>query len=906
MSASNHDESIAFLRSIQPDGPWTLTAIPADRPLSGRSTADEHEVRAFLLANDDAGLYYQPNRCRPPARAKATKADVVEASALHIDVDPPAVADLAELGQWQHATAERFQSDTYWQEIELPPPTVIVFSGSGFQCLWLLDKPPGLVVDGMQSAESIEQIEGRNLAILRRVDPDHEGTHNIDRLLRLPGTLNYPNALKRRKYKRDEPVLAVASADPTRRYAIDAFPYVTTQPRDALGRIEDWEQPSDEAPLSPDDRATMIKQLRGFRRDGDRKGQTFGAIATIFHSFGMGLEAGAPQLESWNRGCGEAHDLHALYRQIRRCSERKHDSQRGWRRSDLRPLAKIVRAPVDPKALDLALHAEMIAKRAPDLGPLALLPVETPVAAAPALTDEYVGEHYKVQRAKLARKTDAHARLEAERLRWALAGEMLKPEQLSEVAAVLVKHAPREATDSQLQALIWTPEPDKARDAIAAARAAHVEADTTASDFVLCQQTGAPIANSQRNIVLALDKLGIKFRHDDLADHDLMLVDEEIACATDVTVLRAAGRRVDDAGLASVRLLIDRTYHFNPPRDLFFDVMGDIARRDAFHPVRDYLDGLAWDGVPRIDRWLVDYAGAADTEIIRAESRLVLVAAVRRVRDPGCKFDEMLIIESPTQGTAKSTALSTLCPNPAWFGDNLALGGDMKLFMEATAGKWIIEAGELRGIGTRDVRDLKALLARQIDECRLSYGRCNTVRPRQCVIIGTTNDETYLRDPTGNRRFWPVRVRSFDIERLRADRDQLWAEAAHAEASEESIRLDPRLWADAGAEQAARRTDDPYRVLLEQVLGAAVGKLRIQDAWRICGFRGDLVPSQDQMARIGEAMRELGWERPENVRRFGKGERKYAYERGTEIERAQGLDLVPGKNTVKPAAGATP
>jgi predicted P-loop ATPase len=201
--------------------------------------------------------------------------------------------------------------------------------------------------------------------------------------------------------------------------------------------------------------------------------------------------------------------------------------------------------------------------------------------------------------------------------------------------------------------------------------------------------------------------------------------------------------------------------------------------------VREYLDGLVWDKHPRVDRWLIDYGKAVDAPYIRAVSRLMLVAAVRRVRQPGCAFDEMLILEGP-QGIGKSTALQILAG--PWYGNDLPIGADVRHFMEVTAGKWIVEASELRAMGSGDVNALKACLSRTEEMVRMPYAREATKVPRQFIVVGTTSVTDYLRDPTSNRRLWPVRVDRFDLDRLRADRDQLWAEAASIEAAGESLR----------------------------------------------------------------------------------------------------------------------
>ncbi len=383
------------------------------------------------------------------------------------------------------------------------------------------------------------------------------------------------------------------------------------------------------------------------------------------------------------------------------------------------------------------------------------------------------------------------------------------------------------------------------------------------------------IYTTQANIALAMRKLGVTVRYDRFAGHEL------------VAGLPGFGPRLDDAAMNRLRLAIDSEFTFRITKDFFYDVVSDRARQNSFHPVVEYLAARTWDKVERISTWLSDYASAENSPYVRAVSRLSLVAAARRVRDPGCKFDEMLVLES-AQGTNKSTALRTLAVRDEWFVDDLPLGADTKRLMEATAGRWIVEAGELKGMSKGDVATLKAYLSRQTDQARLSYGRKETIAPRQFVIIGTTNEtEGYLKDSTGNRRFWPIRVKAFDLDKLRRDRDQLWAEAAKAEADGESIRLDPALYQHAEVEQDARRADDPMVILLSEHLGDVCGKLRTLDAWKVIGVEPGKA-TQDQNVRLGAAMRELGWERKQ--RRFNGGV-EWAYVRGSDAEREVPIEV---------------
>lgn len=275
------------------------------------------------------------------------------------------------------------------------------------------------------------------------------------------------------------------------------------------------------------------------------------------------------------------------------------------------------------------------------------------------------------------------------------------------------------------------------------------------------------------------------------------------------------GRPLDDTDLERLWVRMSDRFSFRPSLETLRRVLMADAHEAALHPVRDYLARLRWDGAARLDEWLVTYGGAPDTDYVRAVGALVLTAAVRRVRLPGAKFDELLILES-AQGTGKSSALQGLCPRSEWFSDDLPLGADSKQVIERTAGRWIIEAAELHGNRGREAEQLKAFLSRQTDgPVRLAYARLPVTIPRQFVIIGTTNGNAYLKDATGARRFWPVRVTGFDVAALTRDRDQLWAEAAAREAAGASIRLDPSLWEAAGVEQDARRAGDPWEDVLE-------------------------------------------------------------------------------------------
>jgi hypothetical protein len=372
-----------------------------------------------------------------------------------------------------------------------------------------------------------------------------------------------------------------------------------------------------------------------------------------------------------------------------------------------------------------------------------------------------------------------------------------------------------------------------------------------AIDFLRDEKT-KHVTSNIKNIRIAMLKLGVTVRHDIFADRTL------------IDGLPEFGPALDDAGVTRLWVMFDERFDFRPKRETFFDVVADMARLNSFHPVRDYLDGLKWDGRPRVDKWLTTYAGARDSKYTRAVGALFLIAAVRRVRQPGCKFDEMLVFEQPDQGTDKSSALAVLAVRDDWFSDDLPLNLDGKRVIEMIRGRWIIEAAELSGMRKADVEHVKAMLSRRVDRARMAWGRIPIEVPRQCVIAGTTNKSEYMRDTTGNRRFWPVLIQRFDIEALRRDRDQLWAEAAAREAAGESIRLARELWPMAAEEQRQRLADDPFVTVLAAHLGHLEGKIRSVDVWEILNLRGAQL-TQEANVRMSEAMKRIGWKRPNSA-----------------------------------------
>jgi predicted P-loop ATPase len=252
---------------------------------------------------------------------------------------------------------------------------------------------------------------------------------------------------------------------------------------------------------------------------------------------------------------------------------------------------------------------------------------------------------------------------------------------------------------------------------------------------------------------------------------------------------------LDKAARNRISIWLWQIYKLKPSEGDLKMILTDLAQHERYHPVRDYFAKLVWDGKPRFDTWLHDYGGAEQTPFLSRVGAITLIAAVRRIRQPGCKFDEMPVLETPTQGTNKTSAWKVLAINDEWYVNDLPLTSDTRKVLEQSQGKLIIEAAELVGMSgnIKVINRIKGFMDRGFDTARWAYGDDVSERPRQFILVGSTNETEWLFDKTGNRRFWPISVKRFNIEELKKDRDQLWAEAAHREAQGESIRLEEKL-----------------------------------------------------------------------------------------------------------------
>jgi predicted P-loop ATPase len=311
---------------------------------------------------------------------------------------------------------------------------------------------------------------------------------------------------------------------------------------------------------------------------------------------------------------------------------------------------------------------------------------------------------------------------------------------------------------------------------------------------------------------VAIAALGVTLRQDEFANQTM------------VTGIPKDGAELTNADANRLWFMIQEKFFFSPPKELFEQVLIDVAHINRFHPVRDYIDSRKWGGVPRIDNWLTVYGGAEDTPFNRAIGRIFLIAACRRVRQPGCKFDTMLVLESPIQGKNKSQALRSLATREEWFSDSLPLGAETKEVIEQTSGVWIAKCAELNGLKTREEEKIMAFLS-----------------------------EVYFKKD--ERRLWPVRIKQFDLDALKRDVDQLWAEAAHYEAQGESIVLQD-LWPAAAAARAEREVENPYYASLCEKFGRQ-SMVRSVSVWQHLEIPRDR--QRREQTQVGLALKKLGF-----------------------------------------------
>ncbi len=254
--------------------------------------------------------------------------------------------------------------------------------------------------------------------------------------------------------------------------------------------------------------------------------------------------------------------------------------------------------------------------------------------------------------------------------------------------------------------------------------------------------------------------------------------DIEFTCTPEWNIHAYKGKKMDDNDIIELQYYLANIYDYEPNRQKIGDAFYMVASRHSYHPIKRYIESTEWDGKSRLTHWLSLSAGCEDNAYTRLVAERFLIGAVSRVYNPGCKFDHMMILEG-AQGIGKSTLVEVLAGE--WYLDTNFDHRDKDL-VDAIRTAFIIEVSELGGMNKKDIDWLKAFLSKKVDRVRLPYAQHSKDFHRKCVFIGTYNPSgynQYLRDDTGNRRFWVIECGDINIGWMRDNRDQLWAEALH-------------------------------------------------------------------------------------------------------------------------------
>jgi putative DNA primase/helicase len=311
---------------------------------------------------------------------------------------------------------------------------------------------------------------------------------------------------------------------------------------------------------------------------------------------------------------------------------------------------------------------------------------------------------------------------------------------------------------------------------------------------------------------------------------------------------------------------LDEHYNVSVTLQNVHAAINAVAELSPFDRVREYLDGLSWDGRPRLPAFATTYLGTVPSDYAAAVGTRWMISAVARTYEPGTKVDHVLVLEGP-QGKGKSTALRVLAGDDH-FGDDVPAIGT-KDAQQYLGSLWIIELAEMDAATRAEASTLKRFLTTTVDRYRPPYGRRTIVHQRRCVFAGSVNLEEYLRDATGGRRFWPVACGEIDLAALRRDRDQLWSEAKHLYRAGEPWHLEePGLIRAAGREQARRLESDPWEDAIADYLAvrSRTFVLTTQVLADALSLHLDRI-SKREANRVGAILRKLGWQYGESASR---------------------------------------
>lgn len=322
---------------------------------------------------------------------------------------------------------------------------------------------------------------------------------------------------------------------------------------------------------------------------------------------------------------------------------------------------------------------------------------------------------------------------------------------------------------------------------------------------------------------------------------------------------------ISDQATTEMRMDIGTRYGIEPAKSRMWEVIQVVAHGNRVSAVATWLDSLQWDGTPRLSTWLTSALGAEDNELHRAFAHRFAISAVARAFKPGCKVDTVLVLVGG-QGLGKSTAFRVLASDD-WFADTPLKVGGKDAYMQLGQA-WIYEVAEMTSFTGVRADAVKGFVTSNTDTFRPPYGRSILKLPRQTVFVGTTNEERPLEDPTGSRRFWPVRpARRLDLKWLTSNREQVWAEAVSAFRAGEEWHL------TAHEEQLRERHNQDFEArdpwtgqVADWVQGRPGSPFTLRDC--IAGALGVVHADRSHENRVGAILRSLGYEK----RKAGRGE----------------------------------
>lgn len=313
--------------------------------------------------------------------------------------------------------------------------------------------------------------------------------------------------------------------------------------------------------------------------------------------------------------------------------------------------------------------------------------------------------------------------------------------------------------------------------------------------------------------------------------------------------------------------LASSAYNFTPQRVRLIEAITTVALKNNYHPIKDYLDNIQWDGQYRIKCWLSEVCAVEINDYTEAVGIKILVAAVSRIYQPGVKFDTMMVLEGK-QGIKKSTLIEILAGKEYY--TSLSFTMSNKELVDLMRGKWLLEVKEMHGFNKSETERVKALLDQHTDRVRLSYGRLADDFKRSSIIIGTMNpsgENRYLSDDTGGRRFWPILCYSdIDTDKLIQMRDQLWAEAVYMYKNNEPIYMHTHYLNNLATEQQEDRlSSDPWEEVVRNYLRSKslipMVQINMQHILEDCLKIPIREINRGTTGRIGKIVKTCGWER---------------------------------------------